>query len=131
MIVWPNSPATFDTCRVLEAPDKRQHFFAYGSRKFPHFNHMPINGDYIIVKAALQFRTTAEGGRTGPITSGYRPNHVFERDLQDKPQQTFIGDVILEDGGWMELGERKTVTIRFLRLGSVEQYITLGRKWLL
>jgi hypothetical protein len=92
---------------------------------------MPINWDFIIVKAALRFRTTAEGGRTDPVKSGYRPNHVFERDLQDKPQQTFIGDVILEDGGWMELGEAKTVTIRFLRVRSVEQYITVGRKWLL
>lgn len=92
---------------------------------------MPADGDLIIVKAALRFRTAAEGGRTGPVKSGYRPNHVFECDLRNKPLQTFIGDVVLEDGGWMELGEAKTVTVRSLRVDSVERYITVGRKWLL
>lgn len=31
-----------------------------------------------IVKATIHFRIPTEGGRKAPISSGYRPDHVFE-----------------------------------------------------
>ena len=90
---------------------------------------MPAQPDLIIVTAVIRFRTTAEGGRMTPVKSGYRPNHVFERKPDGLPLQTYIGDVQFENPDYMQLGETRTVTVRFLRNPVVERYVQVGRKW--
>lgn len=84
--------------------------------------------DLICVKARLKMKTTAEGGRTSGFISGYRPNHVFERN-EGKAFQTFIGDIVFEGQSTIEPGEEKIVTVRFLLCMPLEQYMNVGRKW--
>jgi len=86
--------------------------------------------DAISVKAMLYLKTAKEGGRKFPIGNRYRPNHVFEiRDGKFFPH-TFIGEIQFEDDQ-IQLGETKEVTVKFLQFGEIEQYLTIGRKWLI
>ena len=85
--------------------------------------------DLIIVKAKIYFKTTKEGGRTSGIKSGYRPNHAFEQPKDIRDIKTFIGDIQFDDQEFIEPGETKIVTVRFLRNETVEKFITVGQKW--
>ena len=42
--------------------------------KPPQYNRLSIPPD---IEARIEFLSTAEGGRHGPVASGYRPNHDF------------------------------------------------------
>jgi translation elongation factor EF-Tu-like GTPase len=85
--------------------------------------------DIIIVKARVHFRTTEEGGRKTGIKSGYRPNHVFEQTNDIRSLRTYIGDIRFDDQGFIQPGETKVVTVRFLRNPIIEKYIKPGQKW--
>jgi translation elongation factor EF-Tu-like GTPase len=57
-------------------------------------DHLPI-----AFTAIIQFRTTKEGGRSGPAKSGYRPQIKFAfTKYQTSGQQNFIGKDIVEPG---------------------------------
>ena len=88
-----------------------------------------MTNDLSIVKAKIYFKTAAEGGRATGIKSGYRPNHTFEQPKNIKNIQTFIGDIQFDDQEFIETGEIKIVTVRFLRNQIVEKFISLGQKW--
>lgn len=85
--------------------------------------------DLIIVKAKITMKTIAEGGRKYGFKSGYRPNHVFELPNELKNLKTYIGDIIFDDQEVFEPGETKIVTVRFLTILSIENYIKIGQKW--
>jgi translation elongation factor EF-Tu-like GTPase len=85
--------------------------------------------DIIIVKAKITMKTTAEGGRQHGIASGYRPNHVFELPVDLGNLTTYIGDIQFDDQAFIEPGESKVVTVRFLKIPQVEKYINVGQKW--
>ena len=70
--------------------------------------------ELFLVKAKLKLIPTEDGGRKNGISTGYRPNHVFEYNEWNQILQTFIGDVILDEQTSIEPGEEKEVTIRFL-----------------
>ena len=80
----------------------------------------------IIVKARLQLKTTADGGRATPFLSGYRPNHVFE---VTNPLRTFIGDILLDDRELLYPGESADVTVRFLPVPEILRFMKAGRHW--
>ena len=85
----------------------------------------------IIVKAKIRLRTAAEGGRSTPIKSGYRPNHILEKSDTEKLLKTHIGDIQFDDQEFIQPGETKIVTVRFLRVAAVEKHIHVGLKWLI
>jgi hypothetical protein len=53
--------------------------------------------DLIIVTARIYFRTTADGGRQGPVKTAYRANHVFEAQDDVRRLQTYIGEIRFSD----------------------------------
>ena len=88
-----------------------------------------MTNDLIIVKAKIYLKTTKEGGRMSGIKSGYRPNHAFEHPKDIRNIKTFIGDIQFDDQEFIEPGETKIVTVRFLKMPQVENYIKVGQKW--
>jgi translation elongation factor EF-Tu-like GTPase len=91
-------------------------------------NHMHTD-NLIIVKAKITMKTAAEGGRQSGFKSGYRPNHVFEIPDDLRNLKTYNGDIQFEDQEFIEPGETKIVTVRFLKMPAVEEYIKVGQKW--
>lgn len=85
--------------------------------------------DQIIVKAKIRLRPTAEGGRMTSIKTGYRPNHVFEQTNDPRLIRAYMGEVQFTDQEFIQLGEVKTVIVRFLRNPEIDKYIHVGRKW--
>jgi hypothetical protein len=85
--------------------------------------------DIITIKAKLKILTKEEGGKrkTG-IASGYMPNHVFEF-IEEKPLRTFIGQIVFEEKELIFPEDEKIVTVRFLKHGTIEKFISIGRKW--
>jgi hypothetical protein len=89
------------------------------------------NKELIVVSAKLTFRSTAEGGKSNPIRSGYRPNHSFEK-LSDERRTTFyIGEVQFNNKELIYPGDTNVVTVIFLKAGNIEKYLTQGRRWYL
>jgi len=87
------------------------------------------SNELISVKAKIKFKETVEGGRSSGVTSGYRPNHVFEYGPNRKINQTFMGDIIFENQSTIEPGEEKIVTVRFLLNQPIEKYLNKGQIW--
>ena len=85
--------------------------------------------DVILINAKICLMTTEEGGRINGIKSGYRPNHVFIKTEDNTFSQTYIGEIQFDEQEFIELGESKNVTVSFLRLGEIEKYLSIGRKW--
>ena len=86
------------------------------------------NKDFWIVKAKFRLKSTDEGGRKTGIKSGYRPNHVFEyRD--GNMVSAYMGDIKFDEQEWIEPGEEKIVTVRFIPGQPIEQFLTIGRRW--
>ena len=92
-------------------------------------NNTTLTNDLIIVKAKIKLKTPEEGGRRAGIKSGYRPNHVFEPFDEIKQIRTYIGDIQFEDQEFIQPGETKIVTIRFLNNEIVKKFIKVGQKW--
>ena len=83
----------------------------------------------IIVSAKLTFKATAEGGKSNPIRSGYRPNHCFEKLENNKNPGFYIGEVQFNDKEFIYPGETSIVTVIFLKAGDIEKHLTPGRRW--
>jgi len=88
---------------------------------------LAVNG-MLIVKAKIRLTSTKNGGRKTGITSGYRPNHVFEYTSEAKVYQFFTGDIYFE-GEKLMPGEETIATVRLHLTKQVEKYLTKGRKW--
>jgi len=67
-----------------------------------------------------------EGGRTGGIRSGYRPNHNFgEAD----DQVFYIGQIEFEGRETIEPGESREVLVTFISGPGLELALQPGRRW--
>lgn len=95
----------------------------------PLLTMMNNNNNWIVVEAKIRLKTTAEGGRLTGIKSGYRPNHAFEQPKEIKNLHTYIGMIEFEGKEIIELGETKTVKVRFLKNPVVEEFVEVGKKW--
>ncbi|WP_400077897.1 hypothetical protein [Winogradskyella sp. R77965] len=73
--------------------------------------------------------STKDGGRKSPVSSGFRPNHVFEYQSNDQFQFAFVGDIQLNGDNLMMPGEIKEVTVSFLSNQPIDKYLNIGRKW--
>jgi translation elongation factor EF-Tu-like GTPase len=86
------------------------------------------NDNLITVKAKLRLRTTEEGGRHTWVTTGYRPNHVFEYNKKGNLIGSYIGEITF-DKEWLQPGDEEMVTVRFLPGESIKKYLNVGQKW--
>lgn len=104
---------------------------AWGSYTTSSFNDFDLENtpDLIIVRASLKLFSTDEGGRKTAISSGYRPNHVFEYESNERTLYTYIGDIQFNEAEIVNPGDEKEVTVRFLAHQSIEKYLEIGRKW--
>ena len=70
--------------------------------------HMIKEVDFI---AILKYKTTEEGGRSGPAFSGYRPTMKFLfAEMQTSGQQTFISKKVVHPGETVEAEIKITST---------------------
>ena len=104
---------------------------AYDKYTYASYNDLKIESshDLIKIKAKIRLRTTEEGGRVNGISSGYRPNHVFEYKENGMLKETFIGDIQFGKGTFLELGKECEVMVRFLLIPKIERFMEIGRKW--
>jgi hypothetical protein len=86
-------------------------------------------GELLNIKAKLKLKSTEEGGRQTGFISGYRPNHVFEKNDNGQLLQTYIGEIIFEGKPTIEPGEEREVVVRFLINQPIEKYLEKGRIW--
>jgi hypothetical protein len=85
--------------------------------------------DIIYVTASIRLRTTAEGGRSTPIASGYRPNHVFEPFSNPKFIRAWMGEIRFSDVPLIFPGEPHLVEVLFVKFNMIERFMQVGRKW--
>jgi elongation factor Tu len=80
----------------------------------------------IRVLARVQVLATADGGRSGPFTASYRPNHNFggaeERNF-------FIGQVEVPEGEWVHPGETRELAITFVDVADLREQLMPGKRW--
>jgi hypothetical protein len=101
----------------------------YTLASFSDLEYENPNVDLITLKAKLTLKNTRDGGRETGIVSGYRPNHVFEYLATGQIKDTFIGDIQFDGAKFIEPGESREVTVRFLINQPIEKYLDKGRKW--
>jgi hypothetical protein len=89
------------------------------------------SNELIIVSAKVIFITTGEGGKSNPIRSGYRPNHTFEKLVNNKSTSFYIGEVQFSEKEFIYPGETSIVTVIFLKAGDIEKYLAPGHQWYL
>jgi len=85
-----------------------------------------VNPTPIKVLARLVVVATEIGGRVGPFTKGYRPNHNFGND---EDRFFFIGEIEVPENEWVYPGDTKDLPIAFLNARGLADFLTLGRKW--
>jgi len=90
---------------------------------------MEASPSIILVTARVHLLLASEGGRQGPVKSGYRPNHVFELQPDLSRLQTYIGEIRFTEVPLIYPGETHLVTVAFLPMPVVEKYLQAGTKW--
>lgn len=88
-----------------------------------------LNKDLVVVEVQITLLSTEDGGRKGPIFSGYRPNHRF--DPESNISGFFIGEIQFTTKNAIYPGESEKVVIIFLKAGGIEEYLIQGTEWLL
>jgi elongation factor Tu len=78
------------------------------------------------VLARISVLKTEEGGRNGPFTKSYRPNHNFEGP---ENRSFFIGQIEVPEGEWVQTGETRDLWITFLNVRGLAEKLTVSRKW--
>lgn len=78
------------------------------------------------VLARIEVVKTEDGGRDGPFTSQYRPNHNF---ADPENRSFYIGQINVPEGEWIYPGDTRDLRIEFLGGAGLEDELTLGRKW--
>ncbi|WP_460219360.1 hypothetical protein [Psychroserpens sp. MEBiC05023] len=83
----------------------------------------------IHIKTYIELISAENGGRKNGISSGYRPNHVFEYQTDGRFEFSYVGDIQIENDKILEPGEKGIVTVRFLTHQPNEKHLNIGRKW--
>jgi elongation factor Tu len=85
-----------------------------------------VSGDPIRVRATISLVPEEKGGRHGPFTKGYRPNHNFSG-----PENSafYIGEVVVGEDEWVYPGETREVSVRFLNARGLREMLVPGRSW--
>src|SRR6185437_486947 len=67
----------------------------------------------IVIEATVTLLPQYKGGKSRPITKGYRPNHNFGRT---ENRTMYIGQIELREGEFMHPGETRDVCVTFLNV---------------
>ncbi len=86
----------------------------------------PARGTPLRVLARVSVVSTEDGGRKGPFTKHYRPNHNFG-DTENRA--FYIGQIEVADGDWVYPGETRDLEITFLNVGDLINLLKVGRTW--
>jgi len=86
----------------------------------------PAGDTPIRVLARISVLTTEGGGRKGPFTTGYRPNHNFEGP---NDRVFYIGQIEVPEGTWVHLGETHDLVVTFLNVVGLADLLQVGRTW--
>jgi translation elongation factor EF-Tu-like GTPase len=80
----------------------------------------------VLVLSRVHFLSSDEGGRVGPVTTKYRPNHNFG---SEDNRVFYIGELQIQDGSRIQPGESTEVAVVFLNVGDIKNLLTVGRRW--
>ena len=83
----------------------------------------------ITVKAKIRLLKTEDGGRQSGILSGYRPNHLFDNNIENGQYNSFMGQIIWEDKSMIYPGEERELIVSFVASSAMDKYLTIGQKW--
>jgi translation elongation factor EF-Tu-like GTPase len=86
----------------------------------------PAGKEPIRVLARISVIPTEQGGRKGPFTTNFRPNHNFG-GCDDRI--FYIGTVDVLDETWVYPGETRELPVTFLNVRGIAELLKAGRKW--
>ena len=86
----------------------------------------PAGKEPIRVLARISVVPTEQGGRKGPFTTNFRPNHNFGGP---DDRIFYIGQVEVPEGAWIHPGDTRDLTITFLNVRGIAELLQVGRKW--
>ena len=86
----------------------------------------PAGDKPLRVLARISVVRTEDGGRKGPFTHHYRPNHNFGGPTD---RTFYIGQVEIPEGMWVHPGETRDLEITFLNVRGLSALLQVGRKW--
>jgi translation elongation factor EF-Tu-like GTPase len=86
----------------------------------------PAGKEPVRVLARISVIRTEDGGRQGPFTKSYRPNHNFGGP---DDRVFFIGQVEVSEGEWIYPGESRDLLITFLNVRGLLELLHVGRTW--
>ena len=85
-----------------------------------------IDDKPIVVSATIALFAQDKGGRPGPFTKGFRPNHNF---CGPDDRFFFIGQIEVEEGDWVYPGETREFKVTFLNARGLCELLFPGRIW--
>lgn len=80
----------------------------------------------IVVKARIAVVPTSEGGRHGPFTKGFRPNHNFGGP---DDRLFYIGQIEVAENEWVFPGDSREFLVTFLNVRGLREKLVSGRSW--
>jgi len=85
--------------------------------------------DEILVRAKIHLFSTENSGKETAITSGYRPNHAFQKPERPNQLKSYIGEIRFDKPDFILPGESAEVNVAFLNIDEIKKYIKPGQKW--
>jgi elongation factor Tu len=86
----------------------------------------PAGDKPIRVLARISVLRTEDGGRKGPFTTSYRPNHNFGGPGN---RVFYICQVEVAEGSWVHPGETRDLVVTFLNVRGLADFLHVGRTW--
>jgi elongation factor Tu len=78
------------------------------------------------IRAKISLIPENEGGRHGPFSKGYRPNHNF---LGPENSVFYIGQIDVKEGEWVYPGETKELEVTFINVRGLKELLLPGKTW--
>jgi len=91
-----------------------------------HFTDVlePAGEEPIRVLARISVISTDKGGRKGPFTKSYLPNHNFGAP---DDRVFYAGQIEVPEGTWIQPGETRDLPITFLNVRGLSELLPVGR----
>jgi translation elongation factor EF-Tu-like GTPase len=86
----------------------------------------PAGDKPIRIRARISVLRTEDGGRNGPFTAFYRPNHNFGGPSD---RIYYVGQVEVPQGSWVSPGETRELVVTFLNVRGLSDLLQIGRTW--
>jgi translation elongation factor EF-Tu-like GTPase len=86
----------------------------------------PAGNEPIRALARISVLRTEDGGRQGPFTASYRPNHNFGGPSE---RVFYVGQVEVPACTWVHPGETRELVVTFLNVRGLSELLRVGRTW--